>query len=439
MTGRPEPRAVWTRILRWLVPREDCDHVLQELAALYSARVEQRGRRAADRWYRGEVLAYITALRIRRRRTGVSRSERFALEGAIGNLWRDVKRSGRSLLCSPGFSIVAVVTLTLGIGANAVIFTVVDHIAFRSLPYHQPHELVWVWPNSWMVQGELDIIEREATSFSSVGGFLRTDGLNLHTDAGSRRVQGHHVSPAIFRTLGVQPMLGRVFQSEESDPGSDGVALLSYGLWRDEYGADPEVVGRTVVLDGRAREVVGVLPAGFGFPDAAQDILVPMIRNPADAGAFWGYGGISAVARLTAAATSDAATAEVRALAEEMRVANPLWTPLEGYRDEANVTSMRDALVGDVEPTLLILLGAVGIVFVVASANVSNLLLARGLGRERDVALRAALGASRGRLLRERLCQLSESQVKLKQKSVGIAQAAVAALHSLKERSRSSR
>ena len=405
MSPRQGPSRVWTRVLHALAPSEDRDDVVRELVTLYRRRTEHWGRAAADRWFRREVINFVFVARIDRLRSSSLRRGNHSKGGAWTDLGRDVARAVRSLVKAPGFTVVAIATFTLGIGATTLIFSVVDHVALRALPYHAPDRLVQVWPGIGMLRGELHIMQQESKTLAEVAGYVVTDGVNLETSDGTRRIEGTMVSPTLLDVLRVRPRLGRNFQPEEAQRGSDGVVLLAHRLWQEQYGADPDVIGRPIVLDGRARTVVGVLPGTFVFPRAEQDVLVPLVMEPSDVGVFWGWGGHRAIARLQPGATPESARDELRSLSRQMRDANPLWTPTEDFRADTEVVPLREALVGDIQPTLLILLGAVGLVLLVACANVANLLLARGLSRSRDIALRAALGASRWRIAREQIVE----------------------------------
>ncbi len=385
----------WLRLLEWLLPEEDRAHVVGELERLYAARVERDGVAPANRWLRRQVLAFLPAAG--GRALGAMRE---ALSGSMG----DVRRAVRSLLRAPVVTAVVVVTLALGIGAAALVFTVVDGVLLRPLPFTRAGELVDVWGG--MSRGELSEIRRRAHSLVDARGYFDLGaGVNLERRGKAYRLATSYVEPGLFDLLGAKPLLGRLFAPEEAEPGRGQVAILGEALWRSMFAADPGVVGETITLDGRPYRVVGVLPGGWRFPDPADRLWIPLDWDPSQAGPFWGSGGVRVVGRLTPGATAKSAQAELRSLAPEMSAVNPVWTPGPEYRAQAEVTPLRQALVGGVRTTLLVLLGAVVVVLLVVCANVSSLLVARALERGRLVAVRTALGASRGRVAREALLE----------------------------------
>lgn len=399
MNPPPPPR--WRALLASVLPERDRDVLLDEMDRLYASRAREGGERAAARWYRAEVLQFA------RRIPGERIRETSRVMGVeMADVMRLVRQTVRGLLRAPGFAAVAVLTLGLGIGASAVIFGIVDRALLRPLPFPEPGALVSVLDGWGSSAGSLEILQREMTTVQAVGMARNAEGVTLEREGlAAERITVASVSPEYLAALGVAPTLGRLFQAEESRPGRGSVALLSHDMWRTTYGADPSIVGRSVTLDGTSYEIVGVLPAGFDFPSVHNRLWRPLVMDPSNVGWHWGAGNGSVLARMAPGATPDAVRQELLRLQEDVRLANPLWTPNPGFWDEAKVVPLQEARAQWARTPLLILLGAVAVVLLVVCANVANLFLSRGLARGRDQAVRAALGAGAGRLAREQLLE----------------------------------
>jgi len=336
---------------------------------------------------------------------------------------RDFRVGVRQLMKHPGFTAVAVLTLALGIGANTAIFSVVNAVLLRPLPYPEPGQLVQLLrgeqsnkPSPVIGSAPFVAVKSQSRLLARIAAYEGGE-MSLTGDGPAERIVAGAVTEDFFPLLGVQPVLGRNFTREEDRPNGSKVVILGHGLWQGRFGGDPGVLGRTINLNKQSYVVVGILPAGFAYPEPFQ-LWTPLALGETAAASLpssqrpnegMGLRLVKAIARLKPGVTFSQAQAEMKTIAQHLQAGGPTATPrgegAAGGTSVLTLAGLHEQVVGDVKGALLVLLGAVALVLLIACVNVANLLLARAAARQREMAVRVALGAGRWRIARELLTE----------------------------------
>ena len=338
----------------------------------------------------------IVTAREQLQRSAAHREQRLRARELFEIIVQDARIACRGLARAPGFVAVAVLCLALGIGANAAIYSVIDAVLLRPLPFADPARLVRIWPVGATAPGIYEIVRAQSHAYSGIAGYTGAHEVSVTGSSAPARYTASDVTANLFTVLGVRPTLGGTFKEGDNAAGRSNLVLLSHAVWRDRFGGSASVVGASISVDGISRRIVGVMPPDFHFPSAGVQLWIPATFDHA-APAYWWGTPLHLVARLASSATVAEARTESQTVLVRARASFPMRMPDEWGRD-ADVVPLREAVIGGARPTLLLLFAAVGLVLLLSCVNVATLYIERASTREREIAVRAALGAGGARI-----------------------------------------